>query len=288
VAAAERSILLAAEGTASLDCLLRFAETLASSPPQHELILVLPARERRELAAATAAVNERRTLLVSRGVAARGVAFISPEPGGDLVRLASEQDVDLLLLDGPASLRNGGLEQAAAAVLADAPCDVALHFGRERETKGFVLVPFGGAEHDWAALELGVWCARAQGVELRLLGTAEDADERDSSRLLAHAALAAQQLAGVATEPALAPPGERGVLEAAEAAGLLVAGLAEAWRERGLGDTRAVLAESASPTTVFVRRGLRPGGLAPRESLTLYAWSLSSVFEPAAPQSASA
>ena len=40
-----------------------------------------------------------------------------------------------------------------------------------------VLVPFGGAEHDWAALELGSWRAAATGAPLKLLGAAGQTDE---------------------------------------------------------------------------------------------------------------
>ena len=139
-----------------------------------------------------------------------------------------------------------------------------------------MLVPFGGSDHDWAALELGAWFAGARGVALRLLGTEGGAGEeaRDASRLLAHAALAAQQLVGVATVPELGEPGSDGVVRAAETAGLLVMGLAETWRQAGLGDVRAAIARDAGAPVLLVRRGLRPGGLAPGSSLTRYTWSL--------------
>ena len=41
-----------------------------------------------------------------------------------------------------------------------------------------MLVPFGGAEHDWAALELGAWIASATGAPLRMLGVAGQTDEK--------------------------------------------------------------------------------------------------------------
>ena len=109
-----------------------------------------------------------------------------------------------------------------------------------------MLVPFGGADHDWAALELGAWVASSYGAPLRLLGAAgDDAGRRDASRLLGNASLVLQQLAGVAAEPLLIEPGREGVLRAAEGAGLLVIGLSERWRDEGLGPTRAEIARSA-------------------------------------------
>src|SRR5206468_1752479 len=52
------------------------------------------------------------------------------------------------------------------------------------------------------------------------------------------------------------------------------AGLSDRWHKEGLGPTRGALTASATPPTLLVRRGLRPGGLAPRESLTRFTWSL--------------
>jgi nucleotide-binding universal stress UspA family protein len=130
-----------------------------------------------------------------------------------------------------------------------------------------VVVPFGGAEHDWAALELGAWIASEREAPLRLLGTA------DASRLLGNASLVVQQLAGLAAEPVLVEPGREGVLRAAEDAGLLVLGLSERWRSEGLGPVRSAIARAAPAPTLFVRRGSRPGALAPRDRQTRFAWS---------------
>ena len=58
---------------------------------------------------------------------------------------------------------------------------------------GAVLVPFVGAEHDWAAVELGAWVAGALDVPLLLAGPRDGADGRDASRLLASASLAVQR-----------------------------------------------------------------------------------------------
>jgi nucleotide-binding universal stress UspA family protein len=199
------------------------------------------------------------------------VAFISPELGGDLVRLASEEEVDLILLDGRRPLLGEGVPRGeVGAVLERAPCDVAVlveraaapSIGPERP----VAVAFGGAEYDWGALELAAWIASAREAPLRLLGSA------DASRLLGNASLVVQQLAGLAAEPVLVEPGREGVLRAAEDAGLLVLGLSERWRSEGLGPVRSAIARTAPAPTLFVRRGTRPGALAPREQ-TRFSWS---------------
>jgi hypothetical protein len=159
-------------------------------------------------------------------------------------------------------------------ILAQAPCDVAVIFGGE-PAPGPVLVPFVGAEHDWSAVELGAWFAGATGAQLRLAGPAGVAREaRDSSRLLASASLAIQRAFGVAAEPLLLGPGEDALVAAAEDAGLVVVGLSDRWRREGLGRVRHALITRAKPACVIVRSGLRPGGLAPRESLTRFTWSL--------------
>lgn len=278
----ERSILVLPQEDAGLDALLALAEPLARRPPR-DVILVRIVTESGELVQANAALQERRAALGAREVGARAAAFTSAQPGADVVRLASEQDVDLLLLDADV----GELEEAMrggdlGAVLEGAPCDVAILAARALGTAAPgldrpVLVPFGGAEHDWAAVEIGAWIASSQGVSLRLLGTVGDPSggKRDASRLLAAASLIVQQVAGVATEPLLVSPGSEQVVAAAEHAGLLVVGLSTRWRQEGLGETRLAVARSARPPTLLVRGGLRPGGLAPREELTRFTWTLS-------------
>src|SRR5438132_1546443 len=96
----------------------------------------------------------------------------------------------------------------------------------------------------------------------------------DASRLLAHASLAAQRGLGVVTEPLLIPATSEGLFRAASEAALVVLGVPERSRQEGLGPVRLNLARDAASTTLLVRRGPRPGGLAPRESLTRFTWSL--------------
>ena len=161
-------------------------------------------------------------------------------------------------------------------MLEKTPCDVALLVPREATREGPVLVPFGGADHDWAAVELGAWLAHANGAPLRLAGTdaVRERGRRDASRLLSHGALAVQRVLGISAEPLLTEPGDEGMLEASRDAGLLVVGLSSRWHDEGLGPARLRLAREAATPTLLVRRGLRPGGLAPPASLTHFTWSI--------------
>jgi nucleotide-binding universal stress UspA family protein len=246
-AAPERSILVAVRDPSRLDALIPLAE-----PLERELILCAVVSEPAALARTTALLNEWRR----PGV--RAAAFTSADPDRDLLRFVSDQDVDLLLLD-----------RVADAVLREAPCDVGVLLGGGALRPGPLLVPFGGAEHDWAAVELAAWLAGAHGAALRLAGTS------NSSRVLATASLVVQRAVGIATEPVLVSPGADGIVAAAENAGLVVIGLSDRWRQEGVGETRLEIARRAPPPTMLVRKGLRPGGLAPRESLTRFTWSLS-------------
>jgi DNA-binding SARP family transcriptional activator len=265
----ERSILVAPQDPRRFAELVAAAEPLARRP-RRELILSQLVAGGGDLAAAAAVQNEHRQALLDRGIAARAITFTSAEAGDDLVRIATEQDVDLLLVDGPSDLDDPVL----ATILARAPCDVAVHVGRaEPPRDGPVLVLFAGGDHDWTAVELGAWLAGAQGVQLRLAGPAEGF-ERDASRALASASLAVQRVLGIAAEPMLLAPAVPDVLAAAEEAAVVVVGLPERWQRGDLGRVRSALAADARSPTLLVRRGLRPGGLAPRQSLTRFTWTL--------------
>jgi DNA-binding SARP family transcriptional activator len=279
--APERSILVVPQDGTNLDALVGLAEPLAKEPPR-EIILARLVTGDQELSEALALLTERRASLLERSVAARVAAFTSTEPGEDTVLLASEQDVDLLLADvSPDLLEDRLLAEPLASLLEAAPCDVALLVCRAERSGELgadrpVFVPFGGAEHDWSAVEIGAWVARSQGTTIRLLGTAADPEQgrRDASRLLARASLIVQRAVGVVAEPALVSPGPEGVVRATAGASVVVIGLSSRWRQEGLGPARLEVARSASAPVLLVRHGLRPGGLAPRGSLTRFTWSL--------------
>jgi DNA-binding SARP family transcriptional activator len=274
--AGERSILVAITNDKQIAALLAVAEPLVREPPRVVVLarLVLDAAD---LPSASTWLEDRRSALQARGVAARAASFTARAPGAELARLATELDVELLLADAPDELVAEGTPDAElTALLADTPCDVALLVPRDAQRAGPVVVPFGGAEHDWAAVELGAWLARATDERLRLAGVAAvpEHGRRDASRLLSHGALAVQRVLGISAEPLLTPPGEEGMLEASRDAGLLVVGLSTRWHREGLGQARLRLATEATPPTLLVRRGLRPGGLAPPASLTRFTWSI--------------
>jgi len=212
-----------------------------------------------------------RDRLGEEGVTARTAAFTSVTPGHDFARLAAEQDVELLVTDAP----DGLLEDARLLALLDhAPCDVAILVGPRPARPGPVLVPFSGSDHDWAAVELGAWLARGDGRVLQLAGASTGSEGRDASRLLANASLAVQRGLGIAAEPVIVEPSPPALLTVAGSAGVVVVGLPDRWRTAGLGRTRTALAVEPGLTTVLVRRGLRPGGLAPRHEGTRFTWTI--------------
>ncbi|HEX4747803.1 MAG TPA: BTAD domain-containing putative transcriptional regulator [Gaiellaceae bacterium] len=265
----KRSILIAPSDASRFDDLLALGEPLARRPAR-ELILAQLIDSARDLAEASALARERRQELQSRGVSARAAAFTTESRAADLVRIATEQDVDLLLIEAPPALLD---DDTLRGVLLAAPCDVAAFVARDAlPAPGAVLVPFTGAEHDWSAVELGAWIARSHDTSLLLAGPMETA--RDSSRLLARASLAVQRALGVAAEPLLVEPGAQGLVDAARDAALLVLGLSDRWMRDGLGRVRQEVVEHARPPVLVVRRGARPGGLAPPESHTRFTWSI--------------
>jgi DNA-binding SARP family transcriptional activator/class 3 adenylate cyclase len=275
--APERSILIAPSEPARLQGLLAVAEPLTKRP-RRELILSALVAEGVELKDTMTQLELVRTALAKRGVAARIAAFTSVDRGADLVRLASEQDVDLLLVDAPSALLSAGVPtDDLARVWREAPCDVAVVVAGGDSPfldDGQVLVPFGGADHDWAAVEIGAWLAAAHGSELQLLGSSAEPErgKRDASRSLAVVSLVVQRAAGISAKPLLVSPGAE-LLQVARGAGLLVVGLSDRWSQEGLGAVRLELARDARVPTLLVRKGLRPGGLTPPERMSRYTWS---------------
>jgi hypothetical protein len=269
VSNAGRAILVTAFAPENTTALAAIASPLTREP-RRELLLLTTVVSPDELTPTGRLVNELRAALVADGIDARAAVFTSVAPGADMARLAREHDVDLLLVDAP----DGLLEDARVlALLEQVPCDVGILVGGAPH-EGPVVVPFAGAEHDWAAVELGAWLARARGAVLRLAGAAIGVDGGDASRLLAHASIAVQRALGVPAEPMLVAPDPPALVEVAKEAGIVVVGLTERWRRDGLGQARTALATQPFAATVLVRRGVRPGGLAPRDSDTRYTWTI--------------
>jgi Kef-type K+ transport system membrane component KefB len=285
------SILVAPQDPRNMESLLSIAGPLASSQPPRDLILarlVVPQRsatvlgaDDRELRAATEDLQRRRETLTEVGLSTRVIAFTTPDAGEDLVRLGRDERIDIILVDGRRPLLGDGIPKGEVGrVLADAESDVGVLVERERGAIEIgpdkpVYVPFGGAEHDWAALELGAWIAQARNAPLRLMGASFDLEQgtRDASPLLANASLVVQQLTGIVAEPVLVNPGPD-VIRKARDAGVLVVGLSDRWRDEGLGELRSEIVKSAPAPVLLVRRGARGGLLAGRDDVTRFRWSM--------------
>jgi DNA-binding SARP family transcriptional activator len=263
-----QAILLVASRDDAFDELLPFAQPLAAS---RELILARLTAEEDELASAAASAKAYCRRFPD---GARTAVFTSSDWVDDATRLADSYAAQLVLVDAAERIDRKHLPDELAALLDRSAADVGIVVGAPR-VSGEIFVPFGGGEHDWAALELATWLAAAAGAELVLVGTHSDrqSGRRDASRLLAHAGLAAQRLAGVPTRPLLAPPSPDGLRSAVDTACAVIIGLAESWRSTGIGDARRALVAARAPL-VIVHRGPRPGGLAPKESGTRFSWTL--------------
>jgi DNA-binding SARP family transcriptional activator len=277
-----RSILIVGSDAAELEEALAIVEPLARSRQPHELILArLLAEDQQDgLAFAVRELGKIRNELAARNVEVRVAAFTSADRSADIVRGASEQDVDLVILRCPPAVATGAAVSAElAAVLRDVPADVALLGGpvpRGSLDHATIVTPFSGGGNDWGALELSAWLAAATGGALRLAGSAADpaTGRRDASRLLAVASLAVQELARVLAEPVVVEPTPAAMLAVMAEADVAVLALPTDWAEAGLGRFRtAVLRDSPVPV-LLVRSGVRPGGLTPPAGLTRYSWSL--------------
>jgi DNA-binding SARP family transcriptional activator len=200
----------------------------------------------------------------------RSAAFRSPNLADHVTALAAEHDADLVVLDAAGLIGpQGYLADWVVAALSDVTADVVL-LPNDPPTTGLPFaVPFGGTEHDWAAAELAALLAKASGSALRVIGAHTEHD--DASRLVARAGLAIQRAVGVTVEPILTEATVPGLLTAL-AGTTAVIGVSERWRSEGLGPFRQQLAD-ARPGTLLIRRGLRPGLLAPPTFGTRFAWS---------------
>jgi hypothetical protein len=261
------TVLVGALAPGMLPALVALAEPLARGP-QRELVVAATVPAPDALAPLARRLAELRAELGARGLTARAAAFTSAQPGADLVRLADEQEARLLLVDAPAALLE---DPQLMAMLDTATCDVAAVVSTGPPDDGPVLVPFSGAE-----LELGAGHARALGRPLRLAGASVGPGGRDASRLLASASLAIQRGLGLDAEPLIVEPTPEALVAAAGDAGIVVCGLSERWRREGLGPARSSLAAGAAVPLLLVRRGLRPGTLAPGESETRFTWTVAS------------
>ena len=287
------SIVLAPQGAPALGQLIALGEPLARSLPPRELVvarLVRPPRgadirgalqtEERLIGDAARELDQACRALAERGVAARPVTFVSPDAGRDLSRLTRNEDVALIIIDGRRPLLGEAVPRGeVATLLREAPCDVAVLVATDRELAlgrpgARILVPFGGKEHDWAALELSAWIGASTGAGVTLLGAAGTAQQRGRvSTLLEDAGTLVRHYVGITTDVVVIDPGRERIVDAAASTGLFVLGLSDRWRAEGLGSERSEIAKAAPAPVLFVRRGSRPGALAPRDDVTRFSWS---------------
>ena len=282
------AILVACQDAKNLSSLVAFGRALANDRETgREIILVRLlepsptgarwSRDRQALAVARGELQQQVDALSSSNFRSRAVSLISAHLGDDLSRLARDEKVDVVLTDGRRSLTTDDLPGGAVgALLRDAECDVGVLVDRGQsvgiDATHPVVVPFGGSDHDWAAVEIGARLADANGARLRLVGVAEAAG-RDVGEELAFASTAVQSVSGVVAESVVVDSGGSRMLAAAADAGLLVIGLSRRWREEGLGSVRRQIASEATVPMLFVRRGVRSGLIAPSGSISEFGWS---------------
>jgi DNA-binding SARP family transcriptional activator len=271
-AAELRTVLAVPSVDGAVERLLTVASPLLGLPGR-ELILARLVQDEREVEAAAKRLETERDRLP--GV--RAAAFTTRAAAGDVVRLATAYDAELTLADAPPGIDADQIPAELADLFDACTSDVGLLAGEAQRDGDGISVPFGGSEHDWAALETASALALATGRSLRLVGTNADArtGRSDASRLLADASLAVQRVVGVGATPMLADATEQALAAAVSGAWLVVVGIAPRWRDDGIGSMRRALVREGLPV-LLVHGGPRPGSLAPRESRTRYTWSVAS------------
>ena len=274
---AERSILVAVADEAHVDALLAVAEPLVRRPPRAMIVakLVPDAAELR-----VGVRLARRAPIGTRSPRRRrphGVVHVERAGGGSgsarhRARRRSRCSPTLPTSCWPTGFPTSSSPPSSPARRATWRCS---SLGTRRRRAPCWCPSEGRTTIGRRSSSAPGWRARrtfrsASPVPLRV----PEQGRRDASRLLSHASLAVQRVLGVAAEPVLTSPGEDGMLEASRDAGLLVVGLSTRWHDEGLGPARLALARHATPPTLFVHRGLRPGGLAPPAALTRFTWSI--------------
>jgi len=284
VSVASQPIIVWSSSAEALAPMVDLTAPLATEASGRELLLVrlLGQTEATHLSVAVAEQAELVHRLRRSRIVARSAAFTSTSPGDDLVRLADEQSSVFVLLEFSGEQKS--LSDMHTKVLADCACDVgllAMRVGERPRAHAAVLVPFGGNDHDWTALEIGCWLARASNAPLRLLGVSGERDgARDASRTLASASLVAQRSYGIVAEPEIVPSGADAILERTAGARALVIGLSFRRGLHGLGSVRETLMARSACPVALVRRGRRPGGFAPAHAVTRFTWSLADDADP--------
>lgn len=225
-----------------------------------ELVLLTTVREPAALAGALA------ELAPLRGEDVRVAAFVSRRRVADVMNLAAREVASLVLLQ----VEPAELAEPLPDEVVESTCDVAIFVDGDGDIPGErVCVLHGGADEDWAGVELATALARATGRSLRLIGA--QIGDTDASLLLARSSLAVQRFGGVAAEGALFDPESPQTLRDASGASLLVAGVTASPGGR-LAEPVVALGRLGVPL-LLVRRGSRAGLLQPSQTWTRFSWS---------------
>ena len=188
-----------------------------------------------------------------------------------LVRLASEErSTSSCSTAGGRCSATGSRAARSARCSTKAPCDVAVLVERPGMPRDRRRAP-GRSSPSAAASTTGRRSSSAPGSRARTtrrcscsarVGASNGGG--DASRVL-ELRLARRAAARRASRPSrCSSTWRRRPPRATEGAGLLVIGLSERWRDEGLGPVRSEIAKAAPAPILFVRRGTRPGALAPR------------------------
>ncbi len=274
--AAERSILVAILHEARVDALLTVAEPLARHPPR-TLILARLVPDAGELQSASAWLEGRRSALEARRVVARAASFTSTAPGEELARLAGDLDVDLLLADAPEELLAEGApdEQLTACSgrhPATSRCSLLVTRCRRAPSWFRSEAPSTTGRRSSSAPggRARTGCRSGSRVPPRRRSTA------GATRVACFRTARWRSNGSLASRPS--PCSQRRARRACWRRAVTPAcsssGLSTRWHHEGLGPARLRLAREATPPTLLVRRGLRPGGLAPPPALTRFTWSI--------------
>ena len=228
--AAQRSIMVAQLGDAPLDSLIGLAGPLAARSDRELLVTALVGDAGR-LGEAARALNERREELLRDGVSARSASFTSRDAGADIVRLAQQQDTDLLLVESPPGLLGDRAPRGdprrrrpATSPSWSAGRPTARCWSRSRapSTTG----PRSSSEPGWRPPAAARSCSRdrpAMAAGATPAGCSPTRRSRSSAP------------SGVAAEPLLVAPDPGALAAAATGMGLVVVGLSRRWQQEGLG-----------------------------------------------------
>ena len=266
------AVVVAAADDDVVEALIAIGEPLARGR-RGDVVAARIVTYERDVSRASATLT---ALRASLGTHVRTAAFTAADVAGELVRLAIGNDADLVVVVAPPGIDAPQLPMLLADLFERSPAHVAVLAGRRPDPARGVFVPFGGGEHEWAALEIAAAIARVASASLCLIGTKAVArtGRRDASALLADASLAVQRVAGIDAAPLLVDADDRALVGAVDEAGLVVAGISPRWRHEGIGSTRRALVNVSRPPVLLVHGGPRPGALAPAAARTRFTWTL--------------